>query len=98
MDWLMSDLPWETVLEKDALKVWKMSVPDSQFVFIKAIATIDASPAAVREVLAPGDIEVVRSYNPMIAEGRDLEYIGRDNKISYSSAHAVWPCRCVLHA
>eukprot|EP00953_Heterococcus_sp_UTEX-ZZ885_P040354 20635-Heterococcus_DN1.PRE.8 len=70
-----------------------MSVPDSQFVFIKAIAAIDATPAAVREVLAPGDIEVVRSYNPMIAEGRDLEYIGRDNKISYSSAHAVWPCR-----
>jgi hypothetical protein len=39
----MSDLPWETVLEKDALKVWKMTVPDCQFVFIKAIAAIDAS-------------------------------------------------------
>ncbi|KAG5176422.1 hypothetical protein JKP88DRAFT_261508 [Tribonema minus] len=93
MEWLLSgELGWEPVLDGET-QVWKMTMPDSAFIFVKAMATIDASPVALREVLAPGELDIVKMYNPVITEGRDIEYLGRDSKISWSSTMPMWPCR-----
>lgn len=42
------------------VKVWKRSVPGSDFVAIKSSAILGASPQALFEVLTPGDIDIVR--------------------------------------
>ncbi len=66
------------------IKVWTRHVPDSDYVEVKATARIPASPEAVSEVLTPGDIDIVRTYNPLIKDGYDVEYLDRDAKISWS--------------
>lgn len=92
--WLLAEeQPWEDLLAKDNLLVWKMSIKDSPFIAIKATAILDVTPNALSQVLAPGDINIVRSYNPMILDGKDLEYIGKDKKISWSVTAPLWPVR-----
>ncbi|CAM9364998.1 unnamed protein product [Chrysoparadoxa australica] len=75
------------------MKVYKKTVPDSPFVAIKAKGMLRASPEALQEVLTPGDIEIVRLYNPMIEQGFDLEILSDDSKISWSATSAMWPAK-----
>ncbi len=65
------------------MSVWTRHVPESDYVEVKASARIPASPEAVSEVLTPGDIDIVRTYNPLIKDGYDVEYLDRDAKISW---------------
>ncbi len=66
------------------MDVWTRHVPDSDYIEVKATACIPASPEAVSETLTPGDIDIVRTYNPLIKDGYDVEYLDRDAKISWS--------------
>ncbi len=66
------------------ISVWTRHVLDSDYIEVKATARIPASPEAVSETLTPGDIDIVRTYNPLIKDGFDVEYLGRDAKISWS--------------
>ncbi|CAM9932097.1 unnamed protein product [Ectocarpus sp. 13 AM-2016] len=68
-------------------------MPNSDFVAIKSKASLAVSPQALFEVLTPGDIEIVRQYNPLVEDGSDLEVIDRDNKVSWSATMGIWPCR-----
>merc|ERR1712146_736908 len=38
-----------------------------------------------------GDAETIRQYNPMYAEGYDLEQLDKQTKISYGTARAIFP-------
>ncbi len=66
------------------MSVWTRHVPESDYVEVKATARIPASPEAMSEVLTPGDIDIVRTYNSLIMDGYDVEYLDRDAKISWS--------------
>ncbi len=66
------------------MSVWTRHVPDSDYIEVKATARIPTSPEAVSEILTPGDIDIVRTYNPLIKDGYDVEYLDRDAKISWS--------------
>eukprot|EP00903_Cladosiphon_okamuranus_P005732 g5689.t1 len=94
--WLLedtSDGTWKPVRDDGHVQVWKRSMPNSDFVAIKSKASLAVSPQALFEVLTPGDIEIVRQYNPLVEDGSDLEVIDRDNKVSWSATMGVWPCR-----
>ncbi|CAM9466013.1 unnamed protein product, partial [Hapterophycus canaliculatus] len=94
--WLLEDTSdggWKPVRDDGHVQVWKRSMPNSDFVAIKSKASLDVSPEALFEVLTPGDIEIVRQYNPLVEDGKDLEVIDRDNKISWSATMGIWPCR-----
>ncbi|CAM9672105.1 unnamed protein product [Scytosiphon promiscuus] len=94
--WLLDDTSdggWKPVRDDGHVQVWKRSMPDSDFVAIKSKASLDVSPEALFEVLTPGDIEIVRQYNPLVEDGNDLEVIDRDNKVSWSATMGIWPCR-----
>ncbi len=81
---------WKSVLFQGGgsistkMSVWTRHVSDSDYIEVKATARIPASPEAVSETLTPGDIDIVRTYNPLIKDGFDVEYLGRDAKISWS--------------
>lgn len=32
-------------------------------------------------------------YNPLVEDGRDIEVLDRDNKVSWSATMAIWPCK-----
>jgi hypothetical protein len=94
MDMLLADSgEWEPILSERKLKVWTRRFPGTDFVTVKAEAHIDASPEAMYEVLAPGDIDIVRTYNPLVDDGYDVEYLDKDSKISWSQTQAIWPIR-----
>ncbi|CAN0389952.1 unnamed protein product, partial [Ectocarpus fasciculatus] len=94
--WLLEDTSdggWKPVRDDGHVQVWKRSMPNSDFVAIKSKASLAVSPQALFEVLTPGDIEIVRQYNPLVEDGSDLEVIDRDNKVSWSATMGIWPCR-----
>ncbi|CAB1117652.1 unnamed protein product [Ectocarpus sp. CCAP 1310/34] len=94
--WLLEDTSdggWKPVRDDGHVQVWKRSMPNSDFVAIKSKASLAVSPQALFEVLTPGDIEIVRQYNPLVEDGIDLEVIDRDNKVSWSATMGIWPCR-----
>lgn len=96
VSWLLednSDGGWKRVSDDGHVKVWKREVPGSAFVAIKSSARLTATPQALFEVLTPGDIEIVRQYNPLVEDGRDIEVLDRDNKVSWSATMAIWPCK-----
>lgn len=32
-------------------------------------------------------------YNPLVEDGRDVQVLDRDNKVSWSATMAIWPCK-----
>lgn len=86
-----ADESWELKVEKGTIRVWRRKVEGSKFDELRGNGILDASPEKVLTLLQSGDAETIRQYNPMYAEGYDLEQLDKQTKISYGTARSIFP-------
>jgi len=85
------DEGWELRVERDEVRVWRRHVPGSAFDEIRGNGMLKAPPSVVLALLMRGDAKTIREYNPMYAEGHDLQQLDGNTKVSYGSVRSIFP-------
>lgn len=85
------DESWQLKVETGTIRVWRRKVAGSKFDELRGNGVLDASPERVLRLLQAGDAETIRQYNPMYAEGYDLQQLDKQTKVSYGTARSIFP-------
>ena len=85
------DESWQLKVEKGTIRVWRRKVEGSKFDELRGNGILDASPEKVLRLLQAGDAETIRQYNPMYAEGHDLQQLDKQTKVSYGTVRSIFP-------
>lgn len=84
---------WKLIKEENGYKVWRKfmtpGMPGSQYACVMCSGIMNASPAAVYNLLA--DNARVPEYNSFYLRGKDLELIGDSTKVTWTITPPIFP-------
>ena len=88
---------WTKVLRRDGVQVWKRDsdTADETAAFsVKARCVCPVPARVLTGLLTTRDYNVVKTYNPTVDNGHDLEhYPARGERVTYILTKPIWPLR-----
>lgn len=82
---------WDLVASHSGWVVYKQMRPGEQLIRIKAIGELAARPSSILSLLKMSEASKIRLYNPMYADGCDLQQLSPTQKVSWASSNGVFP-------